>query len=523
MAIDPNHDDKSAVQALGAGAVGAVTGGPGLLVALHGYGDQPLTALSWGRRIAPPDWDVIAPCAQPDRSGQNSWFSTGPRGVDPHEIGDSMDRIESLLVEASARGSRVALAGFSQGAALALAMAWRGTVAERVVAICGFFPEADGQPHLPNGTKPSPLLIIGTDGDTEVPAFLGQDAAAMFEHAGHVVTNMTVQGRHHIDASVAGIAADYVYGLTPKRPWISVGIPVERVEYAGEFLSGDAISEIAQRYEQLGFHAGYVTDHPAPDDRWLTGGGHQALEPVTALSAVAVATKKLKVHTNVYVLPYRNPFLAAKGLASVDAISGGRLIAGVAAGYVRPEFSALGVDFERRGQLLEEALTVLPRIWSGESFHGEGQGWETRSATSLPATYGGPPLWIGGNSKAAMRRAVTLAQGWSPMPTPAGSGRGLKTAEIVDHSALKERLAEATELCESVKRPTPLTICFVPFGMGAYMSDPRGRLGMLADEINELFEIGVDWFPLMVPGNSRSELLDNAAALAESLGLVSST
>lgn len=521
MAIDPNHDDKSALQALGAGSVGTVTGGPGLLIALHGYGDQPSTALSWGRRIAPPDWDVIAPCAPRDRSGQNSWFSTGPRGVDPREIGDSMDRIEGLLTEARVRGSRVVLAGFSQGAALALAMAWSGTVAERVVAICGFFPEVDGQPHLSDDTEPSPLLIVGTDGDSEVPAFLGQDAAAMFEHAGHPVTHVTVQGRHHVDGSIAGIAANFVADLVPKRPWISLGIPVERVEHVGEFLSAEAISEIAQRYEQLGFHAGYVTDHPAPDDRWLAGGGHQALEPVTALSAVAVATTKLKVHTNVYVLPYRNPFLAAKGLASVDVISGGRLIAGVAAGYVRPEFSALGVDFEHRGQLLEEALTVLPRIWSGESFQGEGQGWESRSATSLPATHGGPALWIGGNSKAAMRRAVTLAQGWSPMPTPAGSGRGLKTAEIVDHLALKQRLSEATELCESVQRPSPLTICFVPFGMGAYMSDPRGRRGMLTDEINELFEIGVDWFPLMVPGNSRSELLDNAAALADSLGLSS--
>lgn len=491
----------------------------GVLVALHGYGDAAATALSWGRRVAPPDWEVLAPAAPTDASGNTSWFATGPRGVDPVTIAASVQRIEALLSRLERSGIPVVLAGFSQGAALALAMAWRGTAARRVVALCGFFPEIEDPEHgVGPGSRP-PVLILNTDADEQVPAFLGSDAARMFQTAGHRVDNVVVAGGHHVSAGVAGIAARFVAEVATQRPWISLGLPVERVDPAGEFTSGEAIAELARGYERLGFHAGYVTDHPAPDDRWLAGGGHHALEPVAALGAAAVATDRLKLHTNVYILPYRNPFLAAKALASLDAISGGRVIAGVAAGYVGPEFAALGADFPRRGELLEESLALLPKIWSGSSVAATGSGWEARSATSRPATYGGPPLWVGGNSSAALRRGVTLAQGWSPMPTPAGSGRGLRTTEIVDRDALELRLREARERCDAAGRLEPLTICFVPFGLSAYLADPKAGLTALADEVADLASLGVDWFPLMVPGASRSEVLDNAAALAGELGL----
>ncbi|MGZ4736890.1 MAG: LLM class flavin-dependent oxidoreductase, partial [Acidimicrobiia bacterium] len=126
----------------------------------------------------------------------------------------------------------------------------------------------------------------------------------------------------------------------------SVGLPVDHVDAEDQFVTGPAIAEMAAAAEAAGFDAAYVTDHPAADEQWLVGGGHHALEPLIGLAFAAASTSTLRLQTHVYVAAYRNPFLAAKGVATLDALSGGRVILGVAAGYLRPEFGALGVDFD---------------------------------------------------------------------------------------------------------------------------------------------------------------------------------
>lgn len=490
----------------------------GVLVALHGHGDHPATALNWGRRVAPVGWDVVPVDAGLGDDGTRSWFPFGARGVDGQGLTASMDKVENVVSAARTRADRVAIAGFSQGGAVALAMAWRGTAADRVVSMCGYFPETDQV--IPQGSGAIPdVLILGTENDSEVPSFMTLDAASMFESAGFTTTSHVLAGHHHVDADIAMTAAAFLAGPGRSGPRYSLALPVDRVEPAGEFTTASAVGELASTYEHLGFDAAYVTDHPAPDERWLAGGGHHALDPAGSLAVAAAATHTIRLHTNVYVLPYRNPFLAAKALSTLDVLSQGRVIAGVAAGYLRPEFHALGADFEGRGALLEEALSIMPSIWSGRSVEATGHGWESRSTISLPATHGGPPIWIGGNSRAAMRRAVTMAQGWSPMPTPAGSGKVLRTTEIAGVDALTTRLEEAREMCERTGRIAPLTVCFVPFALSAYLSDPIGGLSRMVDEISDLFERGVDWFPLMVPGRSVSEVLDNASTLSDALGI----
>src|SRR5579864_7214333 len=92
----------------------------------------------------------------------------------------------------------------------------------------------------------------------------------------------------------------------------------------------DALVHVAREAERLGFAACYVTDHPFPSTRWLQGGGHRALDPFVALSFAAAATTTLRLQTHVLVLPYRNAFLAAKSVLSLDVLSGGRVILGVA-------------------------------------------------------------------------------------------------------------------------------------------------------------------------------------------------
>lgn len=498
--------------------------GGGVLIALHGHGDDPASARAWGRQLAPHGWEVVAPGAPADDDGVRSWFSTGPRGVDADEARASAHKIGDLVDRLRAGGSRVVVAGFSQGGALALALGGYSIEPDAIVSICGFFPELDRQASSAPGavgddTTSAPALVVNCEDDEVVPAFLGADAAALLSAEGRAVTVELVPGDHRVGAAALESARRWMSRVLGSSVRVSLGLPVDRVHTGAELVSGPAIVDLAVAYERLGFHAAYVTDHPAPDDRWLAGGGHQALEPTVALAMAASATRRLLLHTNVYVLPYRNPFLAAKALASVDVLSDGRLVVGVAAGYLRPEFEALGVDFEARGALLDESLATIRRVWTESSVQGEGSGWTARSVTALPRPRATPPIWVGGNSRAAMRRAVQHGQGWSPFPTPVGAGKGLKTAEISSIEELGRRLDEATAMCEAAGRTEPLTICFVPFSLAAYLADPTDGLDALVAEVAQLTTMGVDWVALMVPGTTRSEVLDHAATLSRALRL----
>lgn len=111
----------------------------------------------------------------------------------------------------------------------------------------------------------------------------------------------------------------------------SLELPTQRVDRTDEFITASAIADIARLAEAAGYAAVHVTDHPAPDAKWLDHGGHHALDPFVALSFAAAATTSLRLLTNVYIAGYRNPFLGAKSIHSLQVLSGGRLILGTAA------------------------------------------------------------------------------------------------------------------------------------------------------------------------------------------------
>src|SRR3954447_20042483 len=108
----------------------------------------------------------------------------------------------------------------------------------------------------------------------------------------------------------------------------SVGLPVDHVTLPEGFVPGDAIAEMAAAVEAAGLDAVFVTDHPAPDDRWLEGGGPHAQDPLVWLAFAAAASRRNRLHAHVFVAAYRNPFLAAKGVATLARLSGGRVILG---------------------------------------------------------------------------------------------------------------------------------------------------------------------------------------------------
>ena len=283
----------------------------------------------------------------------------------------------------------------------------------------------------------------------------------------------------------------------------SVGLPVDHVDRLDEFVTGEAVAECAAAVEDAGLDAVYVTDHPAADDRWLAGGGHHALEPLVGLAFAAAATRTIRLHTHVYVAAYRNPFLAAKGVASLDALSGGRVILGVAAGYLRPEFGALGVDFVARNDLLDESIAVMRRAWTEDSVAVEGHGFRARAVTQRPRPVARPypPIWIGGNSTRAMRHAVEVGQGWSPFPNPPTAAKATKTPAITSLGELAVRLDAARAHARAVGRTQPLDVCFAPFS--------------LDDDMNAYEGLGVTWLAVQFDGtSSRAEWIDRMRSFA---------
>ncbi|MCE7884333.1 MAG: LLM class F420-dependent oxidoreductase [Actinobacteria bacterium ATB1] len=288
----------------------------------------------------------------------------------------------------------------------------------------------------------------------------------------------------------------------------SLGLPTDRVSAPAEFVTGAAVMEVARAAETAGFDACFVTDHPFPPTRWLESGGHHALDPFVALSFAAAATERLLLQTNMYVVPYRNPFLGAKAVASLDALSGGRVVLGIAAGYLKGEFAALGAAFEDRNARTDEAIAAMRAAWTGRPIQLAGRDFEARDNVMLPAPVAGSsvPIWIGGNSRRAMRRAVEVGDGWVPFPTPPGTSGALRTGRIESLDDLEARIGILREMEQEAERDTALDICFVPFGLNM-MDGGSWTATEFREAVTSLGEFGVTWLTLTLPGRSRAELL----------------
>lgn len=296
---------------------------------------------------------------------------------------------------------------------------------------------------------------------------------------------------------------------------VSYGLPTHRIDRPGDFLTAAAIAELAVAAEAAGFAATYTTEHPFPGDEWLARGGHHALDPLVALSFAAAATNTLRLHTNLLVLALRNPFLAAKGIATLDVLSGGRVILGIGAGYLEEEFGALGASFDDRNRRTDEGIVAMLHAWSGSSVSFEGSGYSARGNTMLPRPLQlpHPPLWIGGNSRQAIRRAVEFADGWSPFPTPAHLAARTRTAPIGSDEDLAACLDYAHAHARSVGRTSPLTVVFIPEGLSMTEGEQVDADRVLAS-IGALEALGVDWITVSLPGERR----DDQLAAIESFG-----
>ena len=293
-------------------------------------------------------------------------------------------------------------------------------------------------------------------------------------------------------------------------------LPTDRVEFGAEFGTAEAVMEIARAAENAGYDSVFVTEHPIPEDEWMRTGGHHALDPFVALAFAAAATTTLRVQTNLCVIPYRNPFMTAKAVATLDSLSGGRFVLGAGAGYLEAEFRAVGADFARRNELFDEALITMKAVWTGKSVDLKGEGWEAHGHHALPAPAQTPhpPIWIGGNSKMAIRRAVDHGDGWMPIPNPKklAARRGTPALETLED--LGTRLDYMREYAEERGREAPRDLVFMSLTGGMYGSAAFDATAKI-DEIGRMAELGVTHLAVAFPTNNRAELLEYIAAFAE--------
>lgn len=289
----------------------------------------------------------------------------------------------------------------------------------------------------------------------------------------------------------------------------TVQYPIAHSDADPGMVGPEGMIRLATLIEQAGYDAVAFTEHPAPSSAWLQSGGHQSLDIPAALGFCAAVTRRIRLMSYLLVLPYHQPFIAAKAVSTVDRLSRGRVTLVVGTGYLASEFEALDVDIERRNELFDEALGTMRRAWSGLPV-AVPSAQEGGDVVSLPGPVqpGGPPVWIGGNSVASRRRAARN-QGWSPLLLGADRSWRTRTAALEGMEQLAERIAETRRWARELQGPdaTVTVQLQTPESWLSRHGSPQEHRAHL----HALQDAGVDWF-VVKPGGSS---VDDAARSLE--------
>ncbi|MFN8037431.1 MAG: TIGR03619 family F420-dependent LLM class oxidoreductase [Acidimicrobiia bacterium] len=261
------------------------------------------------------------------------------------------------------------------------------------------------------------------------------------------------------------------------------------------------------KYSRVGRDGGFfyvaICDHVAIPRAYAPAMSTTWFNPIATLGYVAAQTSRVRLMTNISVAPYRHPLDTAKAFATLDALSGGRVILGVGAGHVQGEFQALGVPFDRRGKLLDDAIDTVRAAWLDEFVDDMGQ-------RPRPVQQPRPPIWVGGSAKPALRRVAERGDGWIPQGTP----RKHMPEQLATIRARRDEarpgaaldLGVVTELCY-VGEPaweTPHVIA--------------GSPERIAESLNEYGAMGVSHLQVRFPSRSCTELCDQIAAFGAEVG-----
>jgi probable F420-dependent oxidoreductase len=267
-----------------------------------------------------------------------------------------------------------------------------------------------------------------------------------------------------------------------------------------------SIVQLARKAEEWGFASVWVHDHVFNAAHVFRRIGDKPYyEPLTLLSYVAACTQRVGLGTSVLVLPYHNPLRLAKIAATLDVLSGGRLILGVGVGGVPQESEALGSPYAERGAITDETIAIMKELWTKDDPTYQGKYYRFSGMPFSPKPLQKPhiPILIGGNSRAAIRRAVRLGNGWHPFSiSPAAVGEGINY--LREHALSLGR--EVAELPISVS---------LPLGNPTPRGDALGTEPQaITEKIQAFAEVGVQ--TLVITGNTGNvteilPVLDNLA------------
>ncbi|MEU9306853.1 LLM class F420-dependent oxidoreductase [Streptomyces sp. NPDC048256] len=268
--------------------------------------------------------------------------------------------------------------------------------------------------------------------------------------------------------------------------------------------------EIARAADRAGFAYVAACDHVAIPHRLAEAMSTVWYDPVATLAHLAAVTDRVRLLAHVAVVGLRHPLLTAKQYATLDHLSGGRLILGVGAGHVREEFEALGVDFERRGAVLDETIDALRAALGPDEFpshHGKSYDFEGLGQRPRPAQ-ARVPLWVGGSSPAAVRRAALKGDGWLPQGDP------------------RDRLAAQIETLRRLRGDdAPLTVGAITEPL--YVGAPGWEVGrrtltgppeVLAESLRAYGAMGVHQIQVRFRCRSRTELTDQIGLFGAEVG-----
>ena len=283
----------------------------------------------------------------------------------------------------------------------------------------------------------------------------------------------------------------------------------------GDMASPANLRTLAQRAESLGFDSAWVSDHiilPRSVDSFYPYAANGVAtfrpdedyyEPLAALNFLAGCTQKIRLGTHVLILPYRNPVLTAKMISTLDVLSEGRFILGAGVGWMEEEFKALGLDtFAQRGAVTDEYIQLFKELWTKDNpeFQGEHYQLSESGFQPKPVQKPHPPIWIGGHTNPAIRRAAKYGDGWMPI--------GLRPPAILEPEELAEKIARLRRLTMEAGRPEDaVSLCFstgVTFddSPGATRRMMSGRAEQIAADLRQYQDLGIRNFILGFPGDS---------------------
>lgn len=272
--------------------------------------------------------------------------------------------------------------------------------------------------------------------------------------------------------------------------------------------------ELAKTAEELGFDSVWASDHVVIPDSVSDRFTRVFYDPVVTLAAIASVTDRIRIGTSVIILPYRNPVILAKSLSTLDLLSGGRLIFGIAPGWLEEEFEALGIDYKKRQSLTDEYVKSIIELWSKEkpAFRGKTVNFENISFYPKPAQKPYPEIWIGGSGSNALRRVAEYGNAWHPTwldPAETGSKIGI----IREHISGNGR--DKSKLTFSIRNRIDLRPDSGRNGVNVFTFGKTPE--EVIPQVNEFRSAGVDYIVFDPVAESDSENIEIARIISEEI------